>query len=170
MMPGAAMPASFACRSSSPRMACRFDCTSGRLTFATVGLIILQSGGLRPRGPPYTLSRGGPTTPLRSRGRTSPRSCAATDGLHPARPARSPPSSARVGAREVLESRVLLQEYEPHGARGSVALFADDQLGHALGLGWHLALDRIHLFAIDEHDDVGVLFQRARLTKVGQLR
>src|SRR6187397_1250725 len=102
MMPGAAMPASFACRSSSPRIACRLDCTSGRLTVATVGLIIIQSGGLRP-------------------------------------------SSARVGPREVFESRVLLQEDESHRARGPVALFADDQLGDALGLGWHLTLDRIHL-------------------------
>ena len=124
MMPGAATPASFACRSSSA--------ADG----AQIGLNVRQAH-------------------LR-------------DGYSHGSFASHEPTL--IGRREVFESRVLLQEDEPHRAGGPVALLADDQFGDALGLGRHLTLDRIHLFAIDEHDDVGVLFQRARLTKVGQLR
>ena len=43
--------------------------------------------------------------------------------------------------REVLESRVLLEEREAHRAGRAVALLADDELGDALGLGPPLAVD-----------------------------
>ncbi len=73
-------------------------------------------------------------------------------------------------AREILEPRVLLEEREPHGARRPVALLADDDLGHALGLGLALAVDAVHLLAEDEEHDVGVLLERAGLAQVGELR
>src|SRR5256885_15348966 len=67
--------------------------------------------------------------------------------------------------------RSLLEE-QLHGARGAVALLADDQLGESLdalvGLRVHGTV--VELLAVDEADDVGVLLDRARLPQVGELR
>src|SRR5262249_34168235 len=71
--------------------------------------------------------------------------------------------------REVLEPREFADECELDDAGGPVALFADDQLRHALILSRRVALV-VYVFAIDEDDDVGVLFERARFPQVRQLR
>src|SRR5262245_9269098 len=71
--------------------------------------------------------------------------------------------------REVLEPRELVQERELDAADRAVAVLADDDLRDALVLGLRLVLV-VDLGAVDEHDEVGVLLERAGLSKVGQLR
>jgi hypothetical protein len=68
--------------------------------------------------------------------------------------------------REVLEPRVLANEREPDGARRTVALLADDQLGDA-GV---LFVGLVDVLAVNEEDDVRVLLERARLAQVRELR
>src|SRR5262249_46038594 len=73
--------------------------------------------------------------------------------------------------REVLEARVLLDERELHRPDGAVALFAHDDLGGALGLLVRLAVGvAVLLLTVDEHHDVRVLLERARLAPVRELR
>src|SRR5438552_9988441 len=67
---------------------------------------------------------------------------------------------------EVLEARELLQEGELDRARGAVALLADDDLRQAAVLVGGLVL----LLPVDEHHDVRVLLQAARLPQVRELR
>jgi hypothetical protein len=66
------------------------SCASGTSMMVRMGVIIARhhclAGGLRPRGPPDTLTCGDPDAPRRSRGRTSLHSCAPSDGLRPADP------------------------------------------------------------------------------------
>src|SRR5207249_2981883 len=76
----------------------------------------------------------------------------------------------RTADREVLEPRELPDEGELDDARWAVALLADDQFGDALRIGRRLALVLVLILAVDEDHDVGVLFERARLAQVGQLR
>src|SRR4029078_467260 len=88
-----------------------------------------------------------------------------------------------VVAGEIAEARQVAFERQLDRADGAMALLADDDLGLS-GDGHHLllpfgelggslrrlkALDVIFL-AEHEHHDVGVLLDRARLAKVGELR
>src|SRR6186997_1727296 len=83
----------------------------------------------------------------------------------------SPAGASRRAVREVFEPRVFLDERELRGSHRPVALLADDDFGRAFGLLVRAAVGvAILLLAKNEHDDVRVLFERARLTQVGQLR
>src|SRR5262245_61792657 len=65
------------------------------------------------------------------------------------------------------EARLLPQEGKPHHSRGTIALFCEDQLG-----GARLRIVRlpvVGIVAVNHDDDVGVLLERARLTKVREL-
>src|SRR2546430_2407805 len=73
-----------------------------------------------------------------------------------------------VGLRDVLEPRVLGQEHDLDRADGAVALLADDDVGD-VGLARREVLLVLRL-AIEEEDEVGVLLQGARFTKVRELR
>src|SRR5881409_422393 len=66
---------------------------------------------------------------------------------------------------EVAELRVLAVELEPERAGRTVALLGDDQLGEPAVL----LLRVVHLVAIDERDQVGVLLDRARLAQVAHV-
>src|SRR5205814_3573741 len=68
-----------------------------------------------------------------------------------------------VGVLEVGEAREAAEEGEIHPSDRAVALLADDDLGAALRL---LLVRRVHLFAVDEEDHVGVLLDRARFAQV----
>src|SRR4051812_28869220 len=84
---------------------------------------------------------------------------------------RNDPRRSRRPLGEVLEARVFLDERELDGADRTVALLADDDLGGALGFLVPLPVGiAVLLFAEDEHDHVGVLFERAGLAQVRQLR
>src|SRR5215813_3047632 len=93
-------------------------------------------------------------------------------------------------AREIGELRHLALEVERHGADGAVALLGDENVGDVADLLAMLlpALDAfvelIHRFvsallglaalvivllAVDEHDDVGILLDRAGFAQVGEL-
>src|SRR5262245_6592539 len=72
--------------------------------------------------------------------------------------------------REVLEAGELADERQLDDTGRTVALLGDDQLGYAFCTGRRLTLVAVHVLAVDEGDDVGVLFERARLAEVGQLR
>src|SRR6187549_3057138 len=108
--------------------------------------------------------------------RTASRETRATVGrLIPPPPCAPSPSVPSVFSfpktgREVLEAGVLLEECDAHGADRAVALLADDQLRGALGFLRTFAVHQVHLVAVDENHDVGVLFERARFAQVGQLR
>src|SRR5690554_1352114 len=65
--------------------------------------------------------------------------------------------------RQVLEAGVLADEGHVHRADGAVTLLADDQLGQALVVGVVRIVD---LVAIDEGDDVCILFNRSTFTKI----
>src|SRR3954469_11122411 len=71
---------------------------------------------------------------------------------------------------EILEPGVLADERELDDAGRAVALLADDQLRHALCVGRRLTLVGVLILAIDEDDDVGVLFEGTGLAQVGELR
>src|SRR5688572_24362533 len=62
---------------------------------------------------------------------------------------------------QVLETRVLRQERDLELAGGAVALLADVHLGRLARLLLHRVL-AVERRPVQEHDDVGVLFQRAR--------
>src|ERR1700675_2734858 len=62
-------------------------------------------------------------------------------------------------------SKVLL-EGQVNSADWTIALLANDEFGAAFEVGIVLLVD---LLAEDEHDDVGVLLNGARFSKVGEL-
>src|SRR5258707_951481 len=74
--------------------------------------------------------------------------------------------------RIVVEAGEFFLEMQLHGARRAVALFADDDLGHAFDALVRLGIDRavVDPLPVDEADDVGILFDGARPAKIGQLR
>ena len=78
---------------------------------------------------------------------------------------RRPPERApRYGPPgHVAELRVRVDEAEPAAVGGAVAVLGDDDLRLALPL-------RVLVVAVDEHDDVGVLLDGARLAQVRQHR
>src|SRR5271170_2052811 len=61
--------------------------------------------------------------------------------------------------RVVFELGVLAEERELHFAGGAVALLGDDDVRDALARGVGL----VHFFAIDQQDDVCILFDRSRI-------
>src|SRR5580658_10771310 len=61
--------------------------------------------------------------------------------------------------RVILELRVLAEEGQLHFARGTVALLGDDDVGDALARG----VGVVDVFAVDEEDDVCILFETATL-------
>src|SRR5690606_22206107 len=70
-----------------------------------------------------------------------------------------------------LEPRALLAEVQLHGAGRTVALLADDQLRLALQtLLLGLRRRNVILGPAQEHDEIGVLLERAGLAQVGELR
>src|SRR5262245_44212641 len=71
-----------------------------------------------------------------------------------------------VDVQKRLEPRVLTQEGEFYDSSRTVPLLGDDQFGEA-GIFFRRFVD---LFAIDEHHEVGVLFNRTRFTQVRKLR
>ncbi len=88
-----------------------------------------------------------------------------------------------IGVGKVAEARELALEMQLHRADRAVTLFSDDDFGHVMRL-FHISLPG-HMFrrafrrhpALDvvflteyEHDDVRVLFDRARFAQVRQLR
>src|SRR4029453_13941662 len=72
--------------------------------------------------------------------------------------------------REVLEAGELANEGQLDDTGRTVALLCHDQLRYPFGTGRRLTLVAVHVLAVDEGDDVGVLLQRARFAEVGQLR
>src|SRR5207249_10039006 len=82
-------------------------------------------------------------------------------GATPARRARWLDALGHVG-----EERVVLVPDEPDRARRTVAVLGNVDLGQRTVL----RLCVVDLVAVDEHDDVGVLFEGARLAQVGQQR
>src|SRR5450631_2270933 len=64
--------------------------------------------------------------------------------------------------RVVLELRVLAEERQLHIAGGAIALLRDDDVCDALARGVRV----IDLFAIDQQNDVSILFNRARFTQI----
>ena len=96
-----------------------------------------------------------------------------------------------VVGRQIVELGELALEGQPHDAGRAVALLGHDHLGLAVGLlaallpgvvalvealvallgaPRRLRAREVVLLAIDEHDDVGVLLDRARFAQVGELR
>src|SRR2546421_2570094 len=93
------------------------------------------------------------------------------------RPARAPPRKANAGGSSALPSVLRLEsvrilevgeageateEGEVDAPDRAVPLLADDHFRSALRL---LLVGRVHLFAIDEEDQVGVLLDGARLAQ-----
>src|SRR5574342_1109963 len=77
----------------------------------------------------------------------------------------------RIAVRPVVEARVLLFEIQLHRSRGTVALLADDQLGQSLdAVAVLVGRSLVHLRAIDEADQIGVLLDGAGLAQIGELR
>ena len=66
------------------------------------------------------------------------------------------------------ESSLLLVESEVHLAHGAVAVLFDEDLRHIGALV--LSAVAGHILAVDKHDHVGVLFDRAGIAKVGEAR
>ena len=60
-----------------------------------------------------------------------------------------------------------MQKCQLDAADRAVALFGDDDFGEAFEVGIVFLVD---LFAEDEGDDVGVLFDGARLAQIGELQ
>src|SRR2546427_7743904 len=75
-------------------------------------------------------------------------------------------SPSLVAPLEVLEAGELLDEGELQHTRRSVALLADDDLGHAAVLVGSLVL----LFAVDEDHHVCVLLKATTLAQIRKLR
>src|SRR5579872_3307432 len=71
-------------------------------------------------------------------------------------------SSCEAVARIVHELRILAAEREPDGVDRPVAVLGDDDVGLARSLGIVVVV----LVSVDEADDVGILLDRARVTKV----
>src|SRR5271163_4442623 len=75
----------------------------------------------------------------------------------------SPEYALGVGFRRVvLELRVLAEEGQLHFARGAIALLGDDDIGDAFARG----VGVVDVFAIDEENDVCILFQRTALPEI----
>src|SRR6266550_580601 len=71
----------------------------------------------------------------------------------------------------MLEARVGLVEVEIHESRRTVALLADNDLGAALErVAVLVGRPFVHLLAVDEHDQICILLDRAGLAKVRELR
>src|SRR5262252_6251043 len=68
-----------------------------------------------------------------------------------------------VGLGPILEGRVLRDKGELHHAGGTVALLADDDVGHALVL---FPLQAVAIGPVQEEDEVGVLLEGARFAQV----
>src|SRR4051812_32870763 len=73
-----------------------------------------------------------------------------------------PNPAARRSVRHVDEAGVMALEGHDDVAHGAVAVLADDDVGLTRARG--LAL--VHVLAVDQHDDVGVLLQAAGLAQV----
>src|SRR5262245_7488708 len=69
---------------------------------------------------------------------------------------------------DVLEARVLGQEYDLDRADRPVPLFADDEFGDVGLVRWQVFL--VRRWPIEEEDQVRVLFQGAALAKIAELR
>src|SRR4051794_24658147 len=69
-------------------------------------------------------------------------------------------------AGDVRELRIALQERELELARRAVSVLGDDDLRNALALGIRVVV----LVAVDEHHQVGVLFDLAALPEVREDR
>src|SRR5512147_1987426 len=67
---------------------------------------------------------------------------------------------------ETFEFRETVMEEEFLSPNRSVTVFAHEDIGNALPFGVLV----IHIFAIDEHNDISVLLDRAALAEVGQHR
>src|ERR1700681_108772 len=73
--------------------------------------------------------------------------------------------------RQVLEAGVGLVEVEVHEPGWTVALLADDDLGASLqGVSVLVGGPVVHLLPEDEHNQIGVLLDRAGFAKIRQLR
>src|SRR5690606_34451755 len=84
---------------------------------------------------------------------------------------RSARSLRLLAVRERLEPRALLAEEELHDAGRPVALLADDQLRPALeSLLLRLHRRNVILRTVQEHDQIGILLERAGLAQVRELR
>src|SRR5471030_2172174 len=81
-------------------------------------------------------------------------------------PVRHPVGSIPTRVRVVFETRLLANECQINFADWAVALLADDDLGFAL-VGTLAVVD---LVAIDEQDQVGVLFDGAGFAQIGHDR
>ncbi len=116
--------------------------------------------------------RSVPSTSARAR-RKAPRSArhAVALGLETGRVRGEPtvcrPVAIAPSARQVGELRVALQERELDRVGRAVAVLGEDHLGQALLVG---LLRVVVLVAVDEHDQVGVLLDRAGLAQVGEDR
>ena len=76
-------------------------------------------------------------------------------------------TTGRSAAAQVGELRVPLEERQLDRAGRPVAVLGEDQLGDALRVR---LLAVVVLVAVDEHHEVGVLLDRARLAEVGEHR
>src|SRR4051812_40194857 len=65
--------------------------------------------------------------------------------------------------RHVLELGVAVEEREPVDAGGTGTVLGHDDLGLALVV----RVGVVHLVAVHEHHDVGVLLEAARLSEIG---
>ena len=65
--------------------------------------------------------------------------------------------------RQALKLGNTVDKRELDGTRRPVALFADNDFGHA---GFFAGFFGVVLVAVDEHDDVGVLLNRTGLAQV----
>src|SRR5690606_22344315 len=85
-------------------------------------------------------------------------------------PTRPPASRHGFVAGDGLEARALTPEVQLHDPGGAIPLLTDDEFGLALDLSL-LRFCRRHvvLRAIKEHDQIGVLLQRAGLPEIGEL-
>src|SRR5262249_44734525 len=78
--------------------------------------------------------------------------------------------ASRLRRGEVLEAGELAGRCELDDADRTVALLADDELGHAVSISMRLPLLGVHVFPVDEHDHVGILLERTRFPQVRELR
>ena len=67
---------------------------------------------------------------------------------------------------EVFEAGTVSIPHKMDGTDGAVALFADDDLSHALEFGAISGRQTVEFWPIDEHDHVGILFDGTALSKV----
>src|ERR1051326_4768982 len=72
----------------------------------------------------------------------------------------------RVGLLNIqqgFETGEFAQKRELYSARRAIALLCDDQLGEPLIF---LIVGLVNLFTVDEHHQIGILFDRAGFTKI----